>query len=634
MQFKSSEVLLSNGLALSKSDKISPYDFHQPLHDGLLQQAVREHFRLEKQLLTRHESNKARIKPITLIFIDDIEGYRGELSKQPESLKMRFEAMVKQEAERLLANETDPFYRTWLQTTLDDVAATHGGYFSRDNSDKEEAVEKEVQEILHDKEWLLSPDNPRRFVFSKWTLREGWDNPNVFQICKLRSSGSETSKLQEVGRGLRLPVNEFMQREKQEQFYLNYFVDFSERDFVGSLKNEILAQAGINHEIPKQLSDEILEKICRAYPDSSKRKIRRHLEDENIIDDNDYFTENGWQRLQQSYPRAFSRGSLDGKITSHNERVPTTRIRQERYQELKKLWELINRRVVLQYKVENEEKFAGLLQAFFAEQIVGRLGEQRAVLEESRLNAYGGEIFISKSERHLIRQSRGKTMNYAAFSQNLAHALCVNLGTLHQVINQLKWDCEPFQNTPAIREIRTRFQEWLLANFISTQTIGYREIHSSVHPTLLTDSEGQPKACINSADIGRFASNEPVPDNYLFENVFYDSDLERENIKSTLNHVSVFTKIPKNTIKIPVAGGGTYSPDFAYVLHHENGKQTLNLVVETKDTREANLRDAEKQKIKHAEKLFAKLAENSGIEVRFKTQFEAEPIADLIKSLQ
>lgn len=113
---------------------------------------------------------------------------------------------------------------------------------------------------------------------------------------------------------------------------------------------------------------------------------------------------------------------------------------------------------------------------------------------------------------------------------------------------------------PTIREIHTRFKEWLLANFISTQQIGYREIHSSVHPTAFTDNNGEPKAEIAGADIGRFHSNEPVPDNYLFEQVFYDSDLERENICRDLHAVTVFTKIPKNTIRIPLAGGGTIRP--------------------------------------------------------------------------
>jgi type III restriction enzyme len=90
-------------------------------------------------------------------------------------------------------------------------------------------LRKKLKKFLHDKESLLSLDNPRRFIFSKWTLREGWDNPNVFQICKLRSSGGKTSKLQEVGRGLRLPVNEYMQRVKNENFQLHYYVDFTEK---------------------------------------------------------------------------------------------------------------------------------------------------------------------------------------------------------------------------------------------------------------------------------------------------------------------------------------------------------------------------------------------------------------------
>ena len=105
------------------------------------------------------------------------------------------------EANELLKIEKDEFYRNYLEKTIKDISSVHGGYFSKDNSDKDDKIEQEINEILHDKELLLSLENPRRFIFSKWTLREGWDNPNVFQICKLRSSGSTTSKLQEVGRG-------------------------------------------------------------------------------------------------------------------------------------------------------------------------------------------------------------------------------------------------------------------------------------------------------------------------------------------------------------------------------------------------------------------------------------------------
>ena len=89
---------------------------------------------------------------------------------------------------------------------------------------------KQIMKKLNDKEKILKIKdsdgkfNLRRFIFSKWTLKEGWDNPNIFTIAKLRSSGSENSKLQEVGRGLRLPVDNNLNRIDSEQFYLNYIV--------------------------------------------------------------------------------------------------------------------------------------------------------------------------------------------------------------------------------------------------------------------------------------------------------------------------------------------------------------------------------------------------------------------------
>lgn len=99
----------------------------------------------------------------------------------------------------------------------------------------------------------------RRFLFSKWALKEGWDNPNVFTIAKLRSSGSKNSKLQEVGRGLRLPVDENGNRISNEELKLNYIVDFKEADFAQRLIDEI------NGDIPAAtvVSKETLEKVAK-----------------------------------------------------------------------------------------------------------------------------------------------------------------------------------------------------------------------------------------------------------------------------------------------------------------------------------------------------------------------------------
>ena len=119
-------------------------------------------------------------------------------------------------------------------------------------------------------------------------------------------------------------------------------------------------------------------------------------------------------------------------------------------------------------------------------------------------------------------------------------------------------------------------------------------------------------------------------DDFLFEDVFYDSPLEKQNIKEHIKHVTVFSKIPRNSIKIPISGGGTYSPDFAYVIETDKG-QILNLIIETKDTTSSdNLRAEENRKIKHAERLFNQM-KIDGLNVSFSTQFQNDLIKDIIK---
>ena len=144
--------------------------------------------------------------------------------------------------------------------------------------------------------------------------------------------------------------------------------------------------------------------------------------------------------------------------------------------------------------------------------------------------------------------------------------------------------------------------------------------------TKLTDKNGEVFSEISSSDVGIFYSDEKVADSYFFKELFYDSELEKDNIKEEIKEVVVFTKIPKNSVKIPVAGGKSYSPDFAYVLNFENGEKRLHFIVETKNVNSENsLREEEKQKIKHAEKFF-----NGEVKIEFKTQFSNNKIVDLI----
>ena len=295
-------VVLSNGLELKKGDKINPYSYAETLQETMIQKAVKHHFEQEKKYLTR----EVRIKPLTLFFIDNIEEYR----KKEGYIRKTVEKYIKAEVKKLLKIEKEGYYRKYLEKTLEDISKTHGGYFAVDKKETDEVIEKEVNEILHDKQAILNLDNVRRFVFSKWTLREGWDNPNIFQICKLRSSGSEISKLQEVGRGLRLPVNEYGNRVKDEQFYLNYFVDFTENDFVEKLVNEINEKSGAisREDIPEKLHDEMIKQIVKKY-NLKEDELLQRLDDDYVIKRNNDFNENFKSYKRQKRKRSSERNS-------------------------------------------------------------------------------------------------------------------------------------------------------------------------------------------------------------------------------------------------------------------------------------------------------------------------------------
>lgn len=157
------------------------------------------------------------------------------------------------------------------------------------------------------------------------------------------------------------------------------------------------------------------------------------------------------------------------------------------------------------------------------------------------------------------------------------------------------------------------------------------DVSNTVHPTVFTNETGEPLVEIESANLGRMTEALNIADNYLFNELFYDSPLEKENICEKVSQVSVFTKIPKNSIRIPIAGGGTYSPDFAYIVEYESGKKTLNLLIETKDKASFTLSEEEQRKIKHAELLFKNVRDD--VEVVFKTQFESEKVVEIIKNV-
>ena len=263
-------VVFSNESEKRVGEEMSVDVYMESYQKQMMKLALERHFEVERHNFC-DQPNK--IRTLALFFLDDIVSYRGDGEGEDKAyLRTTFEKLLKERI-KIVLKELEPSeteYREFLEDSLKRIKECHAGYFAKDNDSSDEAIAKEVDEILHGKKKLLSFKdedgkwNVRRFLFSKWTLKEGWDNPNVFTIAKLRSSGSEISKLQEVGRGLRLPVDENGNRVSDMEFQLNYIVDFSEADFAEKLVSQINAEAPLAVTITEQKLREVAVKLGKS----------------------------------------------------------------------------------------------------------------------------------------------------------------------------------------------------------------------------------------------------------------------------------------------------------------------------------------------------------------------------------
>ena len=618
---------------LKKGDRINLNAYLPQMQTQMLQTALKKHFELEKRLM----QNQTKIKPLTLFFIEDIESYRSD-DPTREFLRIEFEKI----AENLMREnlkEASGFYKEYLEKSLRDLRGISGGYFSKDNSNKEEYVVSEINEILHDKEKLLSCENIRRFIFSKWTLREGWDNPNVFVICKLRSSGSEISKLQEVGRGLRLPVNEYMSRVGNDgdfgAHYLHYIVNDSERDFAQSLISDINAQSGvIFSENATKLDEVMIDKLCEVSG-LSRLKLQMELVEKGVIDEDLVFLENGMLKLKELYPNAFDKENLQkDKVRQSGKTQTKAHIRRDNYKILRELWESINQKVILEYKIQSEAKFEALLEEFLRD-FTQKAVNSSVITTTKRLETHNQqanlqEVLLTSNTQEL----RYQAMSEDEFVKEGANALLANINTLRKVLKQVGFD-EKFYNQRNVAMLKSEFNRFLFENATSGFEVGFVKIASATHPTSFTDKNGEALQSIESGNLGTQKGSEEenkrITHSYLFDELFYDSEIERKNVLQGVDSVEVFTKIPKNALKIPVAGGLSYTPDFVYILKCKD-KGQIYCIIESKGKDERDLSALEASKISRAEKFL----EQSGIfetKIHFKAQFEGDKITKILGDL-
>ncbi len=620
---------LSNGQIKSQGEEFSTDIYSSSYQEQMLKLAIDRHFETERINFDR----KFKIKTLALFFIDDIYSYRqDEKSGKETYLKNTFEKLLSEKINQVLPTlnkVTEKEYIAFLEASKQDIAACHAGYFSQDNSSSDEEIAKQINEILFEKKKLLAivkddgSYSTRRFLFSKWTLKEGWDNPNVFTITKLRSSGSESSKIQEVGRGLRLPVDELGNRISNEEFKLNYIIDFTEADFAERLIKEI------NDELPKGfiLTEDKLNEVAKKLkldPEDlfidliSKRYIDRKY---NIS------IENSLQFFDE-YPD-FAIGLNNNKVINRNTNVDKKiKIRPAVYSELKTLWEAINQKYVLFYdKIEDDDYLKDEIYKLFYKGVFSDvyITSKRQVIKTSEQNT------LEANESSGVQYKISRPLPYGEFLKRINKQTNIPIKLFHEALvaytKDKKIDNEKI-NEFSVANFVSIFNDWKINNLQGRFKYGKSSL--KLNGTSLSYANGQPKEEITQGTIGTKIMPGTTIDKYLYDTFAYDSPLEKDNIQNDIEEVVVYGKIPKNSIAIPTITGQTYSPDFMYIVKKKDGSKTLNIIVETKDVEnQSTLRKTEEVKISCA-KVFFKQLTIDGYSVEFHEQLNNKKIKQIV----
>lgn len=299
-------VVFTNGQTIVKG-QVTGADNELRLQRIQIRETIKAHFEKERELF------KKGIKCLSLFFIDEVAKYRT-YDEEGNEVKGIFQQIFEEEYARLVTDELhmpDKDYNEYLRRF--DPYQAHRGYFSIDKkghmvntkikrgSDMSEDA-SDYDLILRDKERLLSFDEPTRFIFSHSALREGWDNPNVFQICTLRHSNSTTAKRQEVGRGLRIAVDKHGVRQDKELLgddvhkinVLTVIANESYKDFTDALQRETrealrerASKASSNYFEGKTI---MVEGQPHVITDREASRIMIYLDDNNYIDNSGNIT--------------------------------------------------------------------------------------------------------------------------------------------------------------------------------------------------------------------------------------------------------------------------------------------------------------------------------------------------------
>ena len=647
------ELLFTNGLALPLEVPVGYGMLADEVQAMLIARAIANHFEREQDLFKRG------IKSISLFFIDAVHKYLPG-GQRPAVLRTLFEQHYRTQLAAMLASDDlDAGYRAYLERSAGDISQVHKGYFARSHSEKGE--EEAIKLILQDKEKLLSFDTDLRFIFSMWALQEGWDNPNVFTLCKLAPSNSKITKLQQIGRGLRLAVNQQLERVQAHDAEfdaindLTVVVPASEGDFVRAIQAEISAASV--RRVSAVFDDGVLAEYGVALSTRQANKVLDALAEIGVIalDDDTGQATLLWgkahyqaqrevivQALQalHNLPEGSARnmlGYLDlyyegaGQIKTKREQAPPMlQVRPGQYEKFSELWRNLNRDAVLRYEVDTGELISHVLQRIAQHFDVKPLAI--SVTRSTQVQSVN-EVRSTQAEYKVLPHA---VFTLAGFVRELANATRLSVHTISSILQRMPADkftqiaLNENRALVTLRDLITRCVHELVVNKVS---YALREVR--VH-TALTDKNGVLLKTIPLALCGaetHAIANPAVHEKSLYQNPLMpvDSQIERDTVdESNLPRITVFAKLPRINIPTPL---GNYNPDFGYVIAQDGKAQALYLVVETKGyDSSADMGEKESWKIASARQFFAAL-QAEHVPVKFATKINQQQLSALLAEM-
>lgn len=646
-------VVFLNGEKIRRGEVVGDTN-EQSMQRVQIRETIKSHFAKERQLFKRG------IKCLSLFFIDEVAKYKS-YDDDGNEVKGVFQKIFEDEYALLLNDELQIFDEDYnkylLRFTPQEV---HRGYFSIDKKtnrvtdgkiEKKTGMSDDISAydlILKNKERLLSFEEPTRFIFSHSALREGWDNPNVFQICTLRHSNSTTAKRQEVGRGLRICVDrngtrmdvELLGEDVHEVNRLTVIANESYADFTSALQREtreVLRERAVKATVAYFTGKQIkIGEDIHTVNETEASRIIVYLEDNGYIDENGGITPEYRQAVtdgtvaalpQKLQPIAegvmklinsiFDPKALDDMIVEDKTSIPENKLNDNfNKAEFQELWNEINHQYVYTVSYDSNELIKNAILKINAELNVTRL---RYVMIEGTQNEKDvTEFGDTHSQSHELSDVCTSTVAYdlvgdVAKGANLTRRTVVKI---LKGINTSKLYL--FKNNPEefIRKVVRIIKEQKSAMIV--EAIHYNMTEGRYDSSIFTAK--------NKIDFDRAYEAKK----HIADYVITDSKGER-NFAHDLDEadeVIVYAKLPR-TFQIPTPVGN-YAPDWAIAMTKDKVKHIF-FIAETKGSLlSMNLTQIENAKISCAEKLFNSI---STAKVKYHKVSKYQDLMDEMNSL-